>query len=286
MNSAYEHIFSKGKLTTELIEQARVELQETEEKRTSCLSELRQLLSESKNTDEGKDIYNMFNQKDNDYLMRFLRARKFDVKKAYTLMKGHVKFHKNYPQLTSKLTLDSVRSCLENGYPCLLPVRDKQGRVTFLFSIEGWDMSDYPFHVIMRAYLYLLERLMISEETQITGCVLIENFHNYSLKQALGLRPSELRMFVDILQGSFPARFKGVHFVHQPWYFSWTYAMVKPFLKRKLTKKVFIHGYELENFWENFDMNSIPKELGGDGDSYDPQLLIKALEKLEKQEKS
>ena len=78
-----------------------------------------------------------------------------------------------------------------------------QGRVTFVFSIEGWDMGEFPFHVIMRSYLYLLERLMINEETQITGCVLIENFNNYSIKQALGLRPSELRMFVDILQVSF-----------------------------------------------------------------------------------
>lgn len=286
MASAYDQMFSKGVLTGELIEQAHIELYETDEKRVTCLSELRKLLLENKSSDEGNEIFEMFNKKDDDYLMRFLRARKFDVKKTYTLMKGHVKFHNNYPQLTSKLTLDSVRSCLENGYPCLLPVRDKQGRVTFLFSIENWDMTEFPFPVIMRSYLYLLERLMISEKSQITGCVLIENFHNYSLKQALGLRPSELRMFVDILQGSFPARFKGVHFVHQPWYFSWTYAMVKPFLKRKLTKKVFIHGYNLENFWENFDMESIPKELGGSGASYDSQELIKALERLEKQENS
>ncbi|KAM9816840.1 retinaldehyde-binding protein 1-like [Neosynchiropus ocellatus] len=286
MRSKLEHLSVKDhgpvfgpshKIPPHTVQKAKDELNETDERRASSLKELRAMIKDRAADDLTKLVMERFGDKPDSLLLRFLRARKFDVNRTYELMKGYMHFRKEYPELFENLTPEAVRSTIELGYPVVLPSRDKYGRVVLLFNIENWDLEEITFDEILRAYCVILEKLLENEETQINGFVLIENFRGFTMQHASGIKPVELKKMVDMLQDSFPARFKAVHVTHQPWYFTTTYNVVKPFMKSKLLERVFVHGDELQNYLKEFDEDIIPAEFDGKGQACDYQAIANKL---------
>lgn len=70
--------------------QAKDELHETDELKVSAAKELREMIKEKAESgdDIAKGVQDTFGEKPDSLLTRFIRARKYDVPRAFELMKG------------------------------------------------------------------------------------------------------------------------------------------------------------------------------------------------------
>lgn len=59
-----------------------------------------------------------------------------------------------------------------------------------------------------------------------------------SLQHAKFFTPYYAKRMVELVQETFPLRFKGFHVVNEPFYFDAIMTVLKPFLKDKIRKRV------------------------------------------------
>jgi len=84
----------------------------------------------------------------------------------------------------------------------------------------------------------------------------------------------EQKELMSIFMDTFPMRIRDIYVVHQPWYFTMFWNMVRPFMKTKLTKRVHLLGSRMSELYEAVDPAVLPPAFGGTNiDTYDRYLL-------------
>jgi len=111
----------------------------------------------------------------------------------------------------------------------------------------------------------------------VCGVVAIQDFTGFGFSQMRQFTTEHIRRMISILQGSFPLRFKGFHFVFEPRIFHWAFAAVKPFLSKKVADRLYFHGNNLKSLHAHFSRAILPCELGGTAASYSSADLLQQL---------
>ncbi|XP_040525052.1 clavesin-2 isoform X2 [Gallus gallus] len=218
-------------LSPETLEKARLELNENPDTLHQDIQEVRDMVITR------PDIG--FLRTDDAFILRFLRARKFQHFEAFRLLAQYFEYRQqNLDMFKSfKATDPGIKQALKDGFPGGLANLDHYGRKILVLFAANWDQSRYTLVDILRAILLSLEAMIEDPELQVNGFVLIIDWSNFTFKQASKLTPSMLRLAIEGLQDSFPARFGGIHFVNQPWYIHALYTVIRPFLKEKTRKR-------------------------------------------------
>ncbi|CAL1283524.1 unnamed protein product [Larinioides sclopetarius] len=244
-------------LTPEMALIARTELGETPEKRAEALKELKILIKEEKS----KGFCPL---EDDEFLIRFLRARKYDVDRAFTTLRNYYTFRSEYSGVITDLTPRDLKRVLELEHVFVSPKRAPEGEGLLFVFIGSLDFNVVTLDEIFAAGIIGAEVGMETEATQVCGCHIILDMHGMSWRKFKHfVKPSFLRCFATCIQDVLPIRIKAIHAVNQPVYFNIAFNTIKPFLSEKITNRVHLHGDDFKSLHEHIPPEALPEKLDG-----------------------
>ncbi|XP_074656075.1 clavesin-2-like [Tubulanus polymorphus] len=258
-------------LSDETLKKARLELNENPDTRCELIDAVREQMDTRPDID--------FLRTDDAFLVRFLRARKFDAFETFKLYARYFEYRQTNRNLFRKFHASEpgIKSALFDGFPGVLPQTDHYGRKILILYAAHWDNCHYGLAAIYRAILLTLEKLIEDEETQVNGFVIIVDWSGFTFKQSTWIHPRLLKLMIEGLQDCFPARFAGIHFVNQPWYVEAAFKVVRPFLKDRTKEKFLFHGNNLTTLHSSLHRDMLPAELGGSAPPYNTESWAKEL---------
>uniref|UniRef100_A0A0X3Q093 Alpha-tocopherol transfer protein-like n=1 Tax=Schistocephalus solidus TaxID=70667 RepID=A0A0X3Q093_SCHSO len=262
--------FAIKELKPATIEKAQIELNEIHESFPSSIQQFRQIILDNEGLNGCLE---------DAFLLRFLRARKYDMQKALALYLNHYAIRQQYPDVFENLKPSLVRHVFVTGIVSMLPEATSEGHRILLFRPALWQPDEWPSSDLLRANVIVVEDLLQNyHEAQVHGLVVLVSLSGFGWKHACQLSNLDFaRRAARLLQDTTPVRVKAVHMVNEPAMFSRVFGLVQPLLKPKQQRRV-SHSRRLHLFCPTFlfftlaVLQILPRR--GQGMHYAPILYI------------
>ncbi|GIY47577.1 alpha-tocopherol transfer protein-like [Caerostris extrusa] len=119
------------------------------------------------------DDPDLVSRSDDAFLLRFLRARKFDYTRSFNLLQNYYMMRVKNANIFKDFTPSSLKHVHQLNLQGFLPYRDPEGRSIFVFRGGMWDPSLCSADDLFRANVICLEKQIDDPLTQINGVVAI-----------------------------------------------------------------------------------------------------------------
>ncbi|XP_061027438.1 alpha-tocopherol transfer protein isoform X1 [Eubalaena glacialis] len=198
------------------------------------------------------------------FLLRFLRARDFDLDLAWQLLKNYYKWREECPEVSADLHPRSILGLLKAGYIGVLRARDPTGSKVLIYRIAHWDPKVFTAYDVFRVSLITSELLVQEVETQRNGIKAIFDLEGWQFSHAFQITPSVARRIAAVLTDSFPLKVRGIHLINEPIIFHAVFSMIKPFLTEKIKERIHMHGDNYKQSLLQHFPDILPVEYGGE----------------------
>jgi hypothetical protein len=213
-------------LPEDLQEKARVELNETDETKAAALIALRAKL-EAASLPVAASAGGGWKplRTDDDFLLRFLRQKKFRVDDAFAGLKAHTEFLHEHAVRFQGGSAAEAREMYDLFGTMIVAERDAEGRVCTLIVPSrmnlnpGMSPDEYTTKAL-RNMGFLMEAMLDDPYIQVNGMAVFENFAGFSIASAGKMKkliPDELQKLQMGLLKVSPVRLTGIFILNQPW---------------------------------------------------------------------
>ncbi|UYV78272.1 TTPAL [Cordylochernes scorpioides] len=244
------------------------------------------------------------------FLVRFLRARKFDYERAYRLVLNYYGLRVRYHEIFTDFVPSAIGHVLEANMQGFLPHPDHNGCALFVLRAGKWDPSAVKADDVFRTNLMCLEKQIAEVGTQICGIVGLLDLKDLGFHHVRHFTTHNAARAVSLIQDSFPARFKAIHIINEPKVFDLIFTLARPFLSDKLKSRsmkylqyhinkslwlppfdwsgrmcnkrvigfqLYFHGTNLSSLHQHVPPELLPEEFGGTLGPFDNREWAKVL---------
>ncbi|KAF8778641.1 Clavesin-1 like protein [Argiope bruennichi] len=238
-------------LPDSLKEKAKIELCETEEAVRDGLQKMKKLIKEK----------SVLTCTDDNFLMMFLRSKKFNVSKAFEQLKSYSYQRHVWMNYYGFIFADKVMPAIHNNICGILPKRDQEGRAIIFFRACKYSPDICEPDNVLRALQLLIHFALKFPATQVSGVALISDAKVESL-HTLQLAFRYVKVSLPSLH-ALPARFQSVNIINTNVFVRTCFAIVRHLIPSKLVGRVTFHGSNENALLEDFDASLLPTEFGG-----------------------
>eukprot|EP00050_Salpingoeca_kvevrii_P004619 m.256432 g.256432 ORF g.256432 m.256432 type:complete len:297 (-) comp11017_c1_seq14:2116-3006(-) len=252
-----DHVVPLEPLPADKPFQAAYELDETQKER---LAQFREKLT---NLEDPVDIAFC----DDPCLVRYLRARDYNVAKAEKLLRDTLTWRREYG--IADITPEEIESEQESG-KLYVHGRDRLGRPVMYQRPRRQNTKNYALQVRQVAYHLEREVGSMDKARGVEQHVIIIDFKGYSIWNAPPM--SQSKEVLSLLMDRFPERLGNAFLVDAPRLFYAAWAVLKPFMSAATIEKVHFvnrsgnagkNGKMDKHFAQCFDDEQLEEEYGG-----------------------
>uniref|UniRef100_UPI00398E4D51 alpha-tocopherol transfer protein isoform X2 n=1 Tax=Pristiophorus japonicus TaxID=55135 RepID=UPI00398E4D51 len=126
----------------------------------------------------------------NEFLLKFLRARDFHIELALKLLSNYHKWRAECPEISADLRPLSIVGLLKAGYHGVLRSRDSSGSRVLIYKIGHWDPKLFSAYEVFRVSLITSELIVKEVKTQKYGVKVIFDLCDWRFAHALQINPT------------------------------------------------------------------------------------------------
>eukprot|EP01118_Nematostelium_gracile_P016428 TRINITY_DN6803_c0_g1_i1.p1 TRINITY_DN6803_c0_g1~~TRINITY_DN6803_c0_g1_i1.p1 ORF type:complete len:250 (-),score=74.53 TRINITY_DN6803_c0_g1_i1:10-759(-) len=171
---------------------------------------------------------------DDPCFLRYLRARDLDVSKAETMLKESLEWRRQMKP--HEIKTEDVKNVMDMA-TMYMSGHDKEHRP--IIYMKPGATNPYPSEERVKYLVYMLETAISTMDAKdgVEKMTWLLDFGEY--KRAADAESKQTsKTSMHILQNHYPERLGLAVIINSPWYFSWLFTIISPFLHANTKKKI------------------------------------------------